>query len=78
MKKTALMLLSGWSLAFAISSLSAVLPHTAQAACPDEKKKPSLFCPDEKKKPSLSCPDEKKKPSLSCPDEKKKPSADSF
>jgi hypothetical protein len=75
MKKTALMLLSGPTLAFALSLLGALSPQAASAdACPDEKKKPSLFCPGDKKPPSLFCPDEKKKPSLSCPDEKKKPS----
>jgi hypothetical protein len=75
MKKTALMLLSGSSLAFALSLLSALSPQAASAhACPGDKKPPSLSCPGDKKPPSLSCPDEKKKPSLSCPDEKKKPS----
>jgi hypothetical protein len=75
MKKTALKLLGGATLTFALSLLGALSPQAASAdACPGDKKPPSLFCPDEKKKPSLSCPDEKKKPSLSCPDEKKKPS----
>lgn len=64
MKKTALMLLSGSSLAFALSLLGALSPQAASAdACPGDKKTPSLSCPDEKKKPSLACPGDKKTPS---------------
>jgi hypothetical protein len=61
MRKTALTLLSGWSLAVAVAALS---PHAANAdaACPGDKKPPSLSCPGDKKPPS-ACPDEKKKPS---------------
>jgi hypothetical protein len=69
MKKTALMLLSGWSLVLMVASFS---PETAHAACPGDKK-PSLWCPGDKK-PS-ACPDDKKKPSA-CPGDKKKPSSD--
>jgi hypothetical protein len=71
MKKTALVLLSGWTFAFALSAFS---PGAANAACPGDKK-PSLSCPGDKK-PS-ACPDDKKKPSA-CPDDKKKPSSDSL
>jgi len=70
------------SLALAMGTLagSLALPLSASAACPDEKKQPSLFCPGDKetKKPSLLCPGDKesKKPSLECPGDKesKKPS----
>lgn len=69
MKKTALMLLSGWSLALAVTAIS---PQGALAECPGDKKTPSLSCPGDKKPPSF-CPDEKKKPSA-CPGDKKTPS----
>ena len=69
MKKTATLLLSGWSLAFAVAAFS---PQLANAeTCPGDKKTPSLFCPGDKKTPS-ACPGDKKTPSA-CPDEKKKP-----
>jgi hypothetical protein len=73
MKKTALMLLSGWTLAFA---MSAFWVGTANAACPGDKKTPSLFCPGDKKTPSV-CPGDKKTPSA-CPGDKKTPSAHSL
>jgi hypothetical protein len=67
MKKTALILLSGWSLTLAAFAFS---PHGALAeACPGDKKTPSLSCPGDN-----SCPGDKKTPSLSCPGDKKKPS----
>jgi hypothetical protein len=60
MRKTALMLLSGWSLTLAVAAFS---PQGAQAdACPGDKKTPSLSCPGDKKPPSF-CPGDKKKPS---------------
>ena len=70
MKKTALMLLSGWSFTLAVAAFSP--PGALAEACPGDKKPPSLSCPGDKKPPSF-CPDEKKKPSV-CPGDKKKPS----
>lgn len=70
MKKSALMLLSGWGLTLLVGAWS---PGSASAASPGDEG-PSLFCPGDKKKPS-ACPGDKKKPSA-CPDDKKKPFSD--
>jgi len=72
MKKTALTLLSGWSLALAVTAFApgGVL---AEGACPGDRKTPSLSCPGDKKPPSLFCPGDKKKPSACPGDDKKRP-----